>query len=74
MKKVIALPSRYTYIAHHANTYGNVPLWVAMNAFNVNYISLLTYLHVVEMYALMENASFPLKLMRQYQTLSYIKN
>lgn len=33
MQKVIALPSKYTYIEHHANTYGNVPLWVAMNAF-----------------------------------------
>lgn len=33
MQKAIALPSQYTYISHHANTYGNVPLWVAMNAF-----------------------------------------
>ncbi|MBQ8248205.1 MAG: Abi family protein [Lachnospiraceae bacterium] len=33
MQKAIALPSRYAYISHHANTYGNVPLWVAMNAF-----------------------------------------
>ena len=39
MKKVIALPSRYTYIAHHANTYGNVPLWVAMNAFTFGQVS-----------------------------------
>lgn len=26
MKKAIALPSRYTYISHHATTYGNVPI------------------------------------------------
>lgn len=32
IQKAISLPSRYTYIAHHANKYGNVPLWVAMNA------------------------------------------
>ncbi len=39
MKKAIALPSRYTYIAHHATTYGNVPLWVAMNAFTYGQVS-----------------------------------
>lgn len=39
MKKAIALPSRYTYIAHHATTYGNVPLWVAMNAFTFGQVS-----------------------------------
>ena len=33
MQKAIAQPSQYIYIAHHVNTYGNVPLWVAMNAF-----------------------------------------
>lgn len=33
MQNAIALPSQYAYISHHANTYGNVPLWVAMNAF-----------------------------------------
>ena len=39
MKKVIALPSKYTYIVHHATTYGNVPLWVAMNAFTFGQVS-----------------------------------
>lgn len=39
MQKVIALPSQYAYIAHHANTYGNVPLWVAMNAFTFGQVS-----------------------------------
>ncbi len=31
IQKAISLPSRYTYITHHASKYGNVPLWVAMN-------------------------------------------
>lgn len=39
MKKAIALPSRYTYIAHHAHAYGNIPLWVAMNAFTFGQVS-----------------------------------
>lgn len=39
MQKAIALPSQYTYISHHANTYGNVPLWVAMNAFTFGQVS-----------------------------------
>lgn len=39
MKKAITLPSRYTYISHHAMTYGNVPLWVAMNAFTFGQVS-----------------------------------
>ncbi len=39
MQKAIALPSQYTYITHHANTYGNVPLWVAMNAFTFGQVS-----------------------------------
>lgn len=30
--KAISLPSKYGYIVHHVNKYGNVPLWVAMNA------------------------------------------
>ena len=33
MQKAISLPSQYAYISHHASTYNNVPLWVAMNAF-----------------------------------------
>lgn len=39
MQKAIALPSQYTYITHHANTYGNVPLWVAMNTFTFGQVS-----------------------------------
>ncbi len=39
MQKAIALPSQYTYITHHTNTYGNVPLWVAMNAFTFGQVS-----------------------------------
>ncbi len=39
LQKSIALPSQYTYINHHANTYGNVPLWVAMNAFTFGQVS-----------------------------------
>ena len=39
MQKAIALPSQYAYISHHANTYGNVPLWVAMNAFTFGQVS-----------------------------------
>lgn len=32
LQKAITLPSNYPYIVHHVNAYGNVPLWVAMNA------------------------------------------
>ena len=39
MKKAIAISSRYTYISHHTITYGNVPLWVAMNAFTFGQVS-----------------------------------
>lgn len=39
MQKVISLPSRYTYIAHHAKKYNNVPLWVAMNALTFGQVS-----------------------------------
>ena len=39
MQKAITLPSRYAYITHHATTYGNVPLWVAMNAFTFGQVS-----------------------------------
>lgn len=31
IQKAISLPSRYSYITHHANKYDNVPLWVTMN-------------------------------------------
>lgn len=39
MQQAIALPSQYAYISHHANTYGNVPLWVAMNTFTFGQVS-----------------------------------
>ena len=39
MKKAISISSRYTYISHHTITYGNVPLWVAMNAFTFGQVS-----------------------------------
>ena len=39
IQKAISLPSRYTYIAHHAKKYGNVPLWVAMNALTFGQVS-----------------------------------
>lgn len=32
LNKTVSLPSNYAYITHHAKVYGNVPLWVAMNA------------------------------------------
>ncbi len=42
LSNVIALPSSYSYITHHVNKYGNVPLWVTMNA--------LTFGNVAAMY------------------------
>ena len=39
LAKSIATPSQYKYINHHANTYGNVPLWVATNALTFGQIS-----------------------------------
>lgn len=39
LQKAISLPSRYTHITHHANKYGNVPLWVAMNALTFGQVS-----------------------------------
>lgn len=39
IQKAISLPSRYTYITHHANKYGNIPLWVAMNALTFGQVS-----------------------------------
>jgi abortive infection bacteriophage resistance protein len=32
LQNAITLPSNYPYIVHHVKNYGNVPLWVAMNA------------------------------------------
>lgn len=42
LTSAISLPSNYSYIVHHVNAYGNVPLWVAMNA--------LTFGNVAAMY------------------------
>ena len=39
LQKAISLPSKYTYIEHSANTYHNVPLWVATNALTFGQIS-----------------------------------
>ena len=39
LSKSISVPSSYAYITHHVNTYGNVPLWVAMNAITFGQVS-----------------------------------
>ena len=39
LTKVISLPSKYSYITHHANVYHNVPLWVAANALTFGQVS-----------------------------------
>ncbi len=39
LQKAISLPSKYAYIEHSANTYHNVPLWVATNALTFGQIS-----------------------------------
>ena len=39
LSKSISVPSSYAYITHHVNTYGNVPLWVAMNALTFGQVS-----------------------------------
>lgn len=39
LKKAISLPSHYDYITHHAKIYGNVPLWVTMNALTFGQVS-----------------------------------
>lgn len=39
LTKAISLPSKYGYIVHHVNKYGNVPLWVAMNAITFGNLS-----------------------------------
>jgi len=39
IQQAISLPSRYIYITHHANKYGNIPLWVAMNALTFGQVS-----------------------------------
>lgn len=39
LQNAISLPSHYSYITHHAATYNNVPLWVAMNAITFGQVS-----------------------------------
>lgn len=39
LQKTISMPTHYTYIAHHIKAYGNVPLWVAMNALTFGQVS-----------------------------------
>lgn len=39
LMKSIAVPSNYAYITHHSTRYGNVPLWVAVNAFTFGQVS-----------------------------------
>lgn len=39
LQKAVSVPSQYTYINHFANTYHNVPLWVAINALTFGQIS-----------------------------------
>lgn len=39
LRKSISFPTHYAYIAHHIKTYGNVPLWVAMNALTFGQVS-----------------------------------
>ena len=39
LDKTVSLPSNYAYITHHAKVYGNVPLWVAMNALTFGQVS-----------------------------------
>lgn len=39
LRKCISLPTHYSYIAHYAKNYHNVPLWVAMNAVTFGQLS-----------------------------------
>lgn len=39
LSKSISVPSNYAYITHHVKTYGNVPLWAAMNALTFGQVS-----------------------------------
>lgn len=39
LNKTVSLPNNYAYITHHAKVYGNVPLWVAMNALTFGQVS-----------------------------------
>lgn len=39
LQKAIEMPSHYKYITHHINKYGNVPLWVVMNALTFGQVS-----------------------------------
>lgn len=39
LQNCISVPSHYSYILHYSKTYGNVPLWVAMNAVTFGQLS-----------------------------------
>lgn len=39
MQNCISMPSHYNYISHYSKVYGNVPLWVAMNAVTFGQLS-----------------------------------
>ena len=39
LQKISSLPSHYSYIVHYSNNYGNVPLWVAINAMTFGQVS-----------------------------------
>lgn len=39
LQKSVSMPTHYTYIAHYIKIYGNVPLWVAMNALTFGQVS-----------------------------------
>ena len=39
LSKTVSLPTHYTYIDHYLKAYGNVPLWVAMNALTFGQVS-----------------------------------
>jgi abortive infection bacteriophage resistance protein len=39
LQKSVSLPTHYTYIAYYVKVYGNVPLWVAMNALTFGQVS-----------------------------------
>lgn len=61
LQKTISLPNHYDYITYHAATYGNVPLWVAVNA--------LTFGQVSKMYQYVPN-DIQAKVCREFHYLS----
>ncbi len=39
LKDIVTLPSEHTYIKYHIDKYGNVPLWVTVNAMTIGQVS-----------------------------------